>query len=449
MPRHSNNNSGKGSSAQIKALNKRLNKMANEHVGQNLARRGRRAMRNATQNSARGVLQSAVRKHTASSMVDMLLHPCDAQLTQGVFGTNDGLTARLRSDIEVSTTDTCGFVLWCPEFTCGTRTVDGDSVCVLSFSGVDPSLGPVNTPANPLGSGAASTFDSDVSGNTWTDPAFAFASETLVDSTRTISTCMQMAYWGTEDNMSGQWASISGLPTSQLLAGGVTINDLFISARVSPRVGMDTLEVLSRPGQNPEVFKQTTVPDTDDGRGPIRANSKATVNSQSSNRYLTEDPLWYGIAWRNVATAKFSLVLTKNLEWRPANVFGIVQPRLHTTHSRIDAVEESLDKSDPNWDVRTVDANSGSRAVIPSPEMHAGQHRDTTFAIPLYETAKKAKSVFEKALEFFGGPIPGFIYNTYKAGRGMQEVGYRVGQELLRDGFEMIEGAGPLLIAAA
>jgi len=234
------------------------------------------------------------------------------------------------------TSDTCGYILWCPDFT-NQPTVLGSGLAmtgtanVFTWSSASPSLKPRNNIARPYGSQLLA-FDNQgepsPTAHTGTDPAAALLESQLVQDVRTLSSCIELTYTGSIVNSSGELAFLESIPLDAILDGGtetaptlngtMNVNDLFNYATTYQRLGVDTVRTLSIPTPSSSKFR------TEDEHAIFVEEGKV---SYASTIAKAQQPTFYGLAWRGVdvttSPAPMSISLLKNIEWRPKPVSGL------------------------------------------------------------------------------------------------------------------------------
>jgi hypothetical protein len=273
----------------------------------------------------------------------MTLDPCNATNVPGIYGSTEGLLARLKSNTQL-VGGTCGFILWAPDFHNQEFSVDPadypQGQNLWTYSSDDPSQSPSNTATLPYGGqsiDAAGTTTSALA-----DPAYQLVSQGLIQDARIISACLQMTYYGAAKNSAGEVAYLSNLPLDALLTGAqddepLSVNWLMNYATNKRRLGIDTLENVYRLNeQSSDKFK-----DTGDFAITL-ANGEPAVVDQTSSALA---PRVFGFAWRNIdASEGLSFDLTKSIEWRAKPSSGLTQTHIHRTgSSKVPLVNSYMD----------------------------------------------------------------------------------------------------------
>jgi hypothetical protein len=270
---------------------------------------------------------------------DMLANPCTATLKPGFNGTDEGILSRLKTTFQSASGATSGFVLWCPTYVGG----DEHFNCIVNIT-TDPADPTVNTIAAPLGTGGASGLVLDAG-------ATNFVQSSTVSDFRLLSGCMRVTYTGALQASSGLLASVENLPVDTFLLGQASLDDcasvdnLFaLSAKVQ-RFGVETHEIRYRPsGAALETFKQ-------DVSGVYTIGTPASTRTTMTNESRRFAPVFFGFAWKGVASNTLSFDFIQNIEWRPETGAGFpsVVPRQVNPDSYKRTVASWLDTHYPGW----------------------------------------------------------------------------------------------------
>jgi hypothetical protein len=304
----------------------------------------------------------------------MIADPCNCTLIPGLHGTSEGLLARVKKTLFNSTADTCGYVLWVPDYSCnfGDFNERGPATSVkcgnlFIWSSTDPNQQPYNTlvaadSKMAYGSALSDTFVAATtysSAYTSTDPAAVLVSGDIVQDARTLSACIKMKYTGQLLNASGEIAFIQDLPLPSILYGAsnneaASVNHLFQQATQTGRFGSDTAEVISRPDETSHVFRN-------DRSTPINVNTGEGGTSSLSQEGKSQGPNVFGFAWRGLAipsgqAANLTFEFIKNIEWRPEPISGLTHatPRVINTIPKTQSAVKYLDDKSSTWSTKLM-----------------------------------------------------------------------------------------------
>lgn len=346
---------------------------------------------------------------------EMLSNPCNSQLIPGIFGDAEGLLARVKSTITSSSTagSTCGYLLWSPDYhekgsNATTNSPIRDYINVLAWTSDDPDVNPQNSQS--LGAGArklgtsTTPFASDpllgVTSRGYDDPAAELLTSDIVQDARTIGACIKMTYTGTQRKASGQYARVQDLPLSAIFnsvvidgdegpSSSISVNEIFRVSTNTGRLGIETLENVSRPDDSSHVFRGGL-------EGPLTLINDVVNSPNANTKETTEastlEPQWFGFAWRGLDTSEVTPLvfeLFKSIEWRPKPNSGFTLANKQTVHttSQIKKVTQVLDKAVPTW--RDGKAHSRGPAVADLDQMirdHNGGN------IPLSRAEKRTRN---------------------------------------------------------
>lgn len=300
---------------------------------------------------------------TASPYTAMLADPCGSTLVPGFWGTSEGLLARARSTITFtgSGTGTSGYILWSPDYfsvgAVGTPLVDTPAN-LFAWNAVSPATQPINvSPTASYGDHFMSDFENGSVMSTaasGSDPAYGILEDDIVQDARPISACVSITYTGTMANASGQIGFIDNFPLESLLSGGVgdnppSVDELFRYTSKTSRLGVDTLEIVSRVNDSGHFFR-------DENDSPVLVNPGGLTNPATVTPLgAAQQPRFFGFCWRGLdAAASNPLVfeLTKNFEWRaaPRSGFAAAPPVTYFDSPPAHDVQRRLDAKVPGWD---------------------------------------------------------------------------------------------------
>lgn len=321
-------------------------------------------MANKKQQKQPSVKSRKVKKQTKgvasrdAAYVKLLRDPCNGPMVYGPTGgsSQTGYVTRLtkRQLYHTTATDNNGYIAWFPDY--HNTGINGQfrATNLFVYNASTSSARPVNTIANPLGSGGAS-------GNSVEDPARAFVATSLVASARTIASCVTANFIGTTVSAAGQMAVATNITPSQLLYGGggnpLSVEEVFNLAQNVDRIPMDKREIVHAPTDLTAPFRgydsdvrNTTANPTQDGccllcpaatAGP---STVATGASGASGIIIA----WSGLS--NTTTNDFSLTFTKVIEWVPDPFSGIGSPAYaERPTSSYDQVVHYINSMYPGW----------------------------------------------------------------------------------------------------
>lgn len=292
-----------------------------------------------------------------SMLQQSVIDPCNGPLVNGIYGSSEGLMARLKSSYsDASTgTDTAGMILWVPSYHCGTI----ESFNLVRFSFNDSSTQIVNSASDALGKGGVGTPN----GKALPDPASKLIMSDLVNDARTTAACLRLTYTGKVTESSGQIAWIDNYSTTDFLNQKPSVDNMFDRATKTARLGLDTYEVLFRPDDATGTARFRASGANDPGF--LKVPAAATEQSRSMDALA---PKMIGFAYRGCESGVIDDLiysLVKTVEWRPETASGLTgvppQDFILPTTSNIVA---SIDKSSPGWSKRIASgASSAARAV--------------------------------------------------------------------------------------
>jgi len=288
----------------------------------------------------RGNRKARSRRSPLGKYAMMLADPCAANLVPGIFGTTEGLLARMRTTISFNEQN--GYIAWCPNYCASNGTATGHYNFVWYGQNFGSSVNPTNTTVNPFGTNYTT------SGGFLQDPAYNFLSGATAADHRTISACLSLVYTGSISSCSGEIALLPNVGTSVLLSGGsggvpASIDDLFTHAPIHNRLSIEAAEIKFHPGaQLPRFHASRT--------GPLYYQA-ANATTLAPSVAASGDPGWVVLAWRNVPATSIRVMATKCFEWRPEANVGLlsVTPKSTTPMTTFHDAVRMLDTVSPEW----------------------------------------------------------------------------------------------------
>lgn len=295
--------------------------------------------------------------------------------------------ARVRTTIapRMASSLTCGYIIWFPDYHNGAQTFASGAfnsgyANVFGWSSTESFNQPSpNVSLFPLGSQNNWTLapTPPTAGRTLqglVDPACQFLSGTIVQDARTLSACLSLTYTGQMSHASGELAYIEDFPLRALLSSpsgtpqrAPSVDEMFNYSTNITRFGTDRYEVLHRPNEGSEHFK-------DGGFGPPTAPNPAQAptsvlvigdasqaNSLSSfnDIALAQQPTAIGFAWRGLDpdmgdATQLSINLVKNIEWRAKTISGLTHATAvsYSPSSQMPKALTVLDRKVGGWTTR-------------------------------------------------------------------------------------------------
>jgi len=356
----------------------KTNKNNNNKKQNNNKQTQRNRPRRGTRQPAKGRSTAIERK--ISPYLDMVLNPCDCELVPGLYGTSEGMLARVKKEFVISNGTTCGYVLWdstgmCvgydPAFHGAGRSMGGN---LFGWASTDPDLAPLNTDLIPYGhiqvpfSAAAQTASS------LSDPAADLLRTSLVEDARTLSSCIKMTYFGTVLESAGRMAYVENLPVETILSGNVnggpvSVNDLFRYTTNTHRFGLKSYEIVPRPEEKTIRYCGGTPLLTEPNLTGVSNGSlelRAALSTVLTGSQRTIPKRLSGFVWSNLdEKANIVLELTKNVEWRASPNVGLSISPPRNLHPPLQQKMTMIaDRVAPGWSTRAYDPESKSKAVI-------------------------------------------------------------------------------------
>lgn len=296
-----------------------------------------------------------------SPYLSLVSDPCHAELIPGLYGSNQGYLARLKSTSNNSagTYGTNGFVLWAPDFTnSGEPSYSANILCFCSDSST---VTPLNTTLFPFGKGI--DWAPGGGGFSLPDPGYTLLQGDTARDARTLSACMKFSYFGKLTNSSGQIAFIDNSSIGNLLSGGPgstvpSVDEWFRSSTDVRRIGVDTFEHVFRPTPASEIFR---------GVDDSCVSMGVGMSSGEGESSRVNPPTLFGFAWRGVATtdSNLSFEFFKNIEWRPEVASGLSSMGIHSNGpSHAATTCAVLDQHHPSWTHRVVQSMEGTAGAV-------------------------------------------------------------------------------------
>lgn len=311
------------------------NKNNNKKQTRNQSRRqGRPQPNRSTRNGGRGRIKGTgggnqlSRGLDTSAFTRMILDPCNATLVPGLYGSSEGMLARVKHSFTLAPSpngvvNDCGYMLWCPDFhnVALANNQPGNIFCFLANGSLAQ---PRNDNATQFGKfNAQSSILSNDTAFTISDPAGPLVQSNIVQDARVLSACMTTTFLGKMVDSSGEICFLQNVPISELIGSGTntctSVNALFNYSANKQRLGVETIESIYRPNLNSsQLFRDSTVRPLD-----IPAATNVTAQNLESEPF---GPRVFGVAWRGVQSdAQISFDFIKNIEWRPEAVSGFSQ----------------------------------------------------------------------------------------------------------------------------
>ena len=297
--------------------------------------------------------------------------PCNSQLYPGIYGSAEGLLARVKSDhaFPSGSTGVAGYVLWLADATgLGSDATNFSPASIVGARFRDSTTAVTNTVAVPAFTDGVGVVGGG--GFSLLDPAATLLSGGLARDARTISACMKIGYIGRMQDAAGQLAVIENLPVEEVLRG-LTVDELFALSSNVKRIGVGTHEVKFRPSESSEYFRAigavgATYADGEPHDSAIETGSNLVpaitkVNAHNQGLRL------FGFAWRGTGAPGTNLTMefVKNIEWRPASDSGLPLTRPKTMYAvaPVAAAEHALDSRHQGWSFSEVVSGAGHIAT--------------------------------------------------------------------------------------
>lgn len=288
------------------------------------------------------------RQSSMKKIAKMVSDPCNCELYPGFHSTDEGILSRLKTRFSVSSVDTNGFVLWCPTY--ASENINGKASNAFIFQTSSSTTNPINTTANPFGSG----LSGDPQGHVFKAGAAAFCNSSTVADQRSVGACMSIEYFGRMDSAAGQIAIVDNLSAEALLDDGAgtisSVDDLFTRASYVKRFAADRFEVKHRPDSSSHLFKT-------ERDGVVTVGTPTSSSSVITSESLRFGPRLIGFAWKGVSSnADLFFEFYQNIEWRPNTTTGFVSviPKQIYPTGLMERVLKYLDDNHPGWEYTAV-----------------------------------------------------------------------------------------------
>lgn len=346
--------------------------------------------------------RTALENHIDPKVVDMVANPCHGELVHGLHGSTEGLLTRTRRAYtkKGGDIDTAGFFIWCPEYTPiqGASGQGSRKRNAFAFRTDDPSAGVANTALDGFGTVYDYNFFTENSAMSnacnLLDPAGELADQAMVDDIRTLSACAVIQYTGREADASGQFCTSTTLPLSALVpevGETLSVDDVFQLCGHSHRLGLDEIEIIARPSEDSAFFSGS--------EGSFTTADFVSTESRLDEPIGFHEPRCIVFAWRGLdAAAKnpMAYTLTKNVEWRPTNINGVVRPKFtEVLNEQAKKVSVLLDSVAPSWGTRF------KGAMVNVPVIYKKVHK----LIKEARTAKNAGNHLISRVKNVAGPV--------------------------------------------
>lgn len=291
--------------------------------------------------------------------VKLLRDPCNGPIVYGPTGgsSQTGYLTRVtkRYTYHQTAADNHGYLAWFPDY--HNVGINGAQAAanMFTFSSTSSATRPVNTIANPLGSGGAS-------GNSQQDPAREFIASTTIAAARTIASCITACFVGTTVTAAGQMAVATNITPNQLLYGGggnpLNVEEVFNLAQNVDRIPMEKREIVHAPTDLTAPFRaydggparSTAGNPTQDSSCliiPAAAGGPTSVATGASNASGIIIA-WSGMS--NTTASDLTLTFTKVIEWLPDPVMGIGSPAsAPRPSSTYDEILQYININYPGW----------------------------------------------------------------------------------------------------
>lgn len=327
----------------------------NKKRKRNAPRRFRRRVRRRTSGPATGANQKF------ASVAELIRNPCKASLDHTGFSADGtGILFRVKTGYSLHSVgaDSHGYIVAFPEYH-GTASSPGVNASVYSYEDATTSTNPVNTTADPYGSGT-------VSGTFHNDPAHAPMEGSAISSGRTVSACLSFEYTGPLLSMSGRVGALPNIGIKQTInrdfTAGMDVGEALAMCPYTKPTAKERFEVIWRP-RNSVPYRTSGrhngVPITDSsdtcyefGVAATSASLLAARNPDSVNGI--------GFAWTGLPsteTGDIYVELVKVIEVKMDYGFGVTVgarvPRALPT-ADVDDVVGAMDQTDDEWQIVTA-----------------------------------------------------------------------------------------------
>lgn len=298
-----------------------------------------------------------------SPIAKMLLDPCGSKI---VYGPSTGTAAdgylirnNRRQAVHALGTNVVGYFAWFPDYHNGAGAAGSCFLWESTSSGTQP----VNTAANPYGSGGPTA-------SVMTDVSYPWVSSGSVASARTLAACIRFFTTAQVSSVSGQLALCSNITPEQLLTGGtsrgpMSVSDLFNMGQLVDRIPLTATELRHAPGTSSSIYRDegttNTLVTTDSGNC---INIPPITTGASTIATLASNAPGIAIAWSSLNSSLSNDMLfefVKIIEWMPApaasvaNIQDVQRPR--TTWENIC---DTLSNIAPGWQQGAWDLVNGA-----------------------------------------------------------------------------------------
>lgn len=290
----------------------------------------------------------------------MIRDPCNSSLRPGIYGSQMGLLARLKSRFSFSSNFSGannGYVVWYPQYS-NDRHDTGTSqqpVNLFNFGAGNADTTPTLT--NFGNSNTVATAQSIQ------DPAFPFVSGDVVMDFRVIAACIRVTYVGATSDAQGMIYPLTNIPEEVLTRGGSDKNPAACSTLATYATdgvrASDVLEIVYRPGNIPSWSNSINAPMLSGSTtaSPVLSTVGGTlgntgigfviINGRPMNEYIIE--------------------CYKVIEWRPEPISGfpVIKQKGVDNPSILAKSLSYLDLVMPDWQTRVFSAvGSAATSVI-------------------------------------------------------------------------------------
>lgn len=285
----------------------------------------------------------------------MVADPCNAQVVSGLYGDDSGYIIRHKRMTAAGENLQDGYYLWCPSGYA--NPTPGKAINSIFFNTGDRGVHPVNTVANPLGSGQLT--GSGIAGYSNEHAGDSFAESNVCAKVRAAAACFRMLYVNTTSGCRGRIGFIEGLSTTSVLQLP-SPDDLMSIATKTERTTLDPMEVTFRPDDEVDSrYKEAAF-------GPIRLGTPDTDQTTITEFGDKFDPKWIGFVWIGVPSDHFSFETIRISEWQPDIGLGFtnVVPTTTADDSLVKPVLRALDQTAPGWSTSMYDHVSSAVSSI-------------------------------------------------------------------------------------
>lgn len=288
-----------------------------------------------------------------SPLAQMIANPCDGPIVP-YASTEGGYVSRFVRELTLHSTGATnnGYVVLFPDY--HNDATQGQGGNLFFYENADPTIPPVNTAANPLGTGGTS-------GTFANDPAYNFVTGTVCRDARTLASCIRLLYTGKLTDTQGTICSIREFSAAQFFNGSGTLNvppsveQMFQFSPTEERLNPQGMELKYRPHDDTSVPRTSGVSTNalSDRCFTIGTSGTAATSIPSGDTTLG-DRRAIAIAWRGIntaATGDMRFRLFKVVEWRPRMASGLVESKPVTSGDSDQFGKQTriLDRLLPGW----------------------------------------------------------------------------------------------------